>query len=454
LIHCHSDHDAGTFQKILEEGKIKVYTTPTIIESFLTKYSALTRIPAKTLMGMFDFHPVKINTQFNIHGGFFNFFYSVHSIPTMGFYFLYRDKTFLYSSDHLADPEKLKYLHEQGIMSKDRLDFFLTKPWEMDIIYHEAGIPPLHTPIDFLNSLGKKVQKKITVYHIAEKDFPKNTDLTLAKFGIGETVTPVIKKHKFEEAYEILDVFDRIDLFRDLPFDKSKYLLLNVVIEEFTRGDYIIKKNTEGDKFYVIVSGNVSIGGVENIQDKVYGTYEYFGEASLVLGTPRGADVIAATNVTAYSLKKQAFLRLIHDTKVEDQIKKIARIRTGETWNVIKANKYFMNLSSSQITQLEMMLTHDEVGKGTTLIHSGEKNDAVFLLIEGCVEQYSGKRNKNACQPGELLGDILSMKEDLPGNFTYKAKSAARLYRIKKGDFLTFLEDNPGVFLEMLFEDR
>ncbi len=454
LTHCHSDHDAGTFQKILEEGKIKLYTTPTIMESFLRKYSALTRIPAKTLMTMCDFRPIKINTQMNIHGGFFNFFYSVHSIPTIGFYFLYRDKTFLYSSDHLADPEKLQYLHDQGIMSRDRLDFFLGKPWEMDIIYHEAGIPPLHTPIEFLNSLPEKIQKKITCYHIAQKDFPDKTNLTLAKFGIGETLTPEIEKHRFEDAYEILDVFDRIDLFRDLPFDKSKYLLLNVKVEEFGRGDSIIKKDTEGDKFYVIVSGNVSIGGIENVQDKVYGTYEYFGEASLVLGTLRGADVKAETNVTAYSLDKQAFLRLIHDTPVEVQIRKIARIRTGETWTVIKANRFFNKLSSSQITQLEMLLTPRTIRKGETLVRPGDEIREVYLLIEGGIQKKWQGNNEEIREPGELLGDVFSMKENLPSQHKYKAKTDSRVYRMEKKEFLKFLDVNPGVLIEMIFNER
>ena len=31
LTHCHADHDAGTFQKILQERKVTVLTTPTIM---------------------------------------------------------------------------------------------------------------------------------------------------------------------------------------------------------------------------------------------------------------------------------------------------------------------------------------------------------------------------------------------------------------------------------------
>ena len=42
LTHCHADHDAGTLQKIMQEGQVNLYTTATIFESFLRKASALT----------------------------------------------------------------------------------------------------------------------------------------------------------------------------------------------------------------------------------------------------------------------------------------------------------------------------------------------------------------------------------------------------------------------------
>ena len=454
LTHCHADHDAGTFQKILEETKIAVYTTPTVMQSFLTKYSTLTRIPASTLMTMFNFRPVKMNVQYNIHGGLFNFYYSVHSIPTMGFYFLYRDKTFLYSSDHMSDPAVLQELHSRGVIPKERLDFLLSVPWEMDIIYHEAGIPPLHTPVSYLNSLPTEIQKKITVYHIAENDFPKETSLTLAKFGIGNTVYPDFEKHEFEDAFHILDVFSRIELFGDLPFKKSKYLLLNVKTEHFSRGDSIIRKNTPGDKFYVIVTGNVSISGVQDITEKVYGSYEYFGEASLVLGVPRGADVVAATSVTAYSLEKQAFLRLIQDTTIEDNIRRIAKMRTGESWTVIKSNRFFRNLSSAQITGLELILSPVTFEKTQILLAPGRQPEYIYLFIDGKISRRVGDGKPEYVKQGSILGDILAIREREPVRHEYRVEKPSRLYQMKVEDFMHFLDENPGVYMEVLFEGR
>ncbi|MBU1077912.1 MAG: cAMP/cGMP-dependent 3',5'-cyclic-AMP/GMP phosphodiesterase [Spirochaetes bacterium] len=454
LTHCHADHDSGTFQKILEETKITIYSTPTVMQSFLTKYSALTRIPAKTLMNMFQFFPVKMNGQYNIHGAIFTFFYSLHSIPTMGFHISCRDKTFLYSSDHLNEPTIIKQMYEKGFLEKERMEFLLNFPWDFDIIYHEAGIPPLHTPVSFLNSLPKDIQKKVTVYHIAEKDFPEKTSLKLAKFGIGETLYPDIKKHKNEEAFRILDVFSRIDIFKDLPFERIKDLLLVIEEVEFKKGEYIIKKNTKGDNFYVIVSGNVSIGGVQDIEDKVYGTFEYFGEASLLSDTPRAADVIAATNVKAYSIEKQSFLRVIKGTVVESNIRRIAHVRNGVTWNVIKSNRFFKNLSSSQITQLESYLKPMEIKKGEYLIKEGERITDPYILIEGKVQTIKGSKKMHSCKSGDIIGDFLSLKEKKPSEMSFQAQSDSKVYKLKEENVRSFLDQNPGVLMEMMFERK
>jgi metal-dependent hydrolase (beta-lactamase superfamily II) len=44
ISHCHADHDAGTFHKILDDRRVEIITTRTIMNSFLRKYSAMSGI--------------------------------------------------------------------------------------------------------------------------------------------------------------------------------------------------------------------------------------------------------------------------------------------------------------------------------------------------------------------------------------------------------------------------
>lgn len=44
-----------------------------------------------------------------------------------------------------------------GVMSKARKDALLEGGWNSTIILHEAGKPPLHTPVKMLETLPKDV---------------------------------------------------------------------------------------------------------------------------------------------------------------------------------------------------------------------------------------------------------------------------------------------------------
>src|SRR5262249_42725950 len=99
LTHCHADHDAGVFQKLLEGARVNLYTTPTILGSFMRKYVALTGEPEEQLRRLFVFRPITIGAPLHIHGGEFRFFYTLHSIPTIGFECYFGGKSFVYSAD-------------------------------------------------------------------------------------------------------------------------------------------------------------------------------------------------------------------------------------------------------------------------------------------------------------------------------------------------------------------
>ena len=248
LTHCHADHDAGTFQKILEESNITIHSTETVLNSFLTKYASLTKISRESLVKLFNFKPIIIAKPFFIEGGKFVFHYSLHSIPTLGFSLYYREKSFFYSSDHLNHKETLNLMNQSNIFSKNRYDFLSNPPWDFDIIYHEAGIPPLHTPVSSLASLPEEVQKKITVYHISHKDFPTESKLNLAKFGIENTVYPDIKEQKENHSIKILDALNHVDLFERFKIHKAREFLMIANVETFKRGEYIFEKDTVADK--------------------------------------------------------------------------------------------------------------------------------------------------------------------------------------------------------------
>ncbi len=451
LTHCHADHDAGTFQKILEEHKVTVYTTETVMHSFLKKYSALSDMPSSYLMRLFNFHPVKIGIPTFIHGGRFDIFYTLHSIPTIGFKMNFQDQSFVYSSDHNNDPAIHRELHEKGIIGRGRYEELTRFPWDSKVIYHESGIAPLHTPISILNALPKKVRKRIVVYHIAKKDFPVKTDLTLARFGIENTLYFKTAPPRFETAYQILGILKNLDFFEDLPIAKAQEFMDIVEEERYRKGQVIIKKGTPGDKFYIIYSGNVSVdsGGLE--QKKIYGTYDYFGEVALVTDQTRAADVMAETDLVVYTIAREKFQNFIIGTEFEKTLNRLARIRNSETWNLLSTSTFFQHCTSSQKTWLESIFIPMEMPEPGTLIREGEPVSHIYILRKGSVEVSRSGRRVAVLSRGDFIGSVQRLTQDEPDDYTFANREPVSVYGMKSEDIRAFMDKNPGLLMKLVY---
>ena len=456
LTHCHADHDAGTFQKILEEGKITIYTTETVIHSFIRKYNALTRIPKKELFSLFDFVPVVIGKNYIINGAIFRFNYALHSIPSLSFESQFQDQSFVYSSDHLNEPEKFTELLDKGVLTETRYRDLNDFPWHYDIIYHEAGIPPLHTRIDYLNTLTEETQKKITVYHIAKKDMPADTKMRLATFGIENTLYPPVKPPRHEVAYRILDVLSNVDIFKDFPIAKSKEFLSIVEEENFERGEKIIEKDTPGDKFFIIVAGNVRVEGMEqeSVKDdsisKQYGTYEYFGEASLILEQPRSADVVASTNVRALTIEKTKFLNFIRGSELLEKFKRLNDIRRTGTWETLSHSRFLQGITAAQKTQLELIMEQRTYPAGTRILMKGEICYEAFIVKRGEVNVVVDGEVIETLGWGDFCGEIYQIQKEAPSSFDFIAVSEIEVYRISRENLVDYIQENPGVYMRLL----
>lgn len=454
LTHTHADHDAGTFQKILLDTKITIYTTQTIMGSWLDKYSRITGMPKKDILALFNFLPIKIGESLNIHGAWFSFNYRLHSVPTIGFRTYYKDRSMVYTSDHLNSPDIFQKLLDENVISKSRYDELMDFPWESDIIYHEAGVPPLHTPIDYLASLPEDLRKKTTVYHIARKDVPDVKYLKRAEFGIANTISEDIPRSAYEEAYWVIDALTRIDLFEHFSIGQTKELLSVITKETITKGSQIVKRGEIGKSFYIIICGTCYLSNDRKEIVKRFGAYQYFGEVSLLMGTPRTADIYAETDVDVLKLSRAAFINLIRGTVIEKRLKYIALNRDEESWATLAASTMFPLLTNTQKTDLEMLLEHKEIEEDSQVVISGKKCDYLYLFGSGvgiCSNPQNGASAE--LKKGDFLGDYKAICQGKPSSLDCSVTKGSTVFRIKTEVFLKFLKSNPGVYLRFLHED-
>ena len=187
ITHCHADHDAGAFQRVLLGRRILVIKTPTIYESFITKYSALSLLSPNILKRSHRYKQAIIGLPLQLLGATFHFFYTLHTIPCVGFRVEWRNKSIVFSADHLNDPKTINMLIEKGIMSKARGEALNNMPLQdTNLLLHETGVPPIHTPVAVLEALPERVKAHMYVVHTSA--LKPNCSLKIAPTGTAGTI--------------------------------------------------------------------------------------------------------------------------------------------------------------------------------------------------------------------------------------------------------------------------
>lgn len=459
LTHCHADHDSGTFQKVLEEGRIVVYTTPTIVGSFLRKYSALSGLDEDFLRRTFIYRPVKVGSSVRVHGGELRFFYTLHSIPTVGFEVYYGGKSLVFSADTCYDPPRIEDMVKAGTITRERADALIRFPWHHTVVLHEAGVPPLHTPTTVLAALPPDVKKRLYLLHIANKDLQAAVDnkvlpadhmLKVAPVGVENTIRIPVDPPRHADAIALLDVFVGLDLFRGFSLARAREILQVARSREYQAGQRIIAQNSPGDAFYVIMSGVASVQR-EGKELKRYQAGDYFGETALILSQARNADVFAHTDCVLVEIDRYDFMYLLRGTDIAERLVRLARMREERSWELFGSNSALQTLTSAQKTQLQSYLEVVEVKADDRLWSAGKPAEEAFLVDHGRVvlEGYGGMALAPYGQ-GAFLGEIDALVSRKPTTGGARVVEGGRVFRIRRGDLLRWFEENPGVYLGFL----
>lgn len=448
LTHCHADHDSGILQKLLEEKKINLHTTDTVLESFVRKYQALTGLNYKTFLSLFHFHPVTLQVPIRINGGEFRFFYTLHSVPTIGFEVYYQGKSFVYSSDSLYDQQTFRKLFKKGDINRYRMIELANFPWHHSVIFHEAGIPPLHTPMANLVKLPDSVKKRIYLIHVSDSTIPEGSNLHKAPDGRNKSIEIPVTSPQSNEALEHLSVLNHIDLFSGLPIDKAREFLTLVKMENFKKGDLLIKQNTVGDRFFMIVSGKAYVERDGKVF-KYYTTNDYIGETSMILNLPRNANVIAETDIKALVMDKYDFLYFIRGSEISRHMKVIAQNREYNTWALFDETPLLAQLSPTQRTQLQGIMSRVRYESGDIIATQGTTRENFMLVDSGKVVIKRFEKKVANSFRGSFLSKIYAIPRRGIHRFTYSATKNTVVYLIDVMEFYRFLEKNPGVFLTL-----
>ena len=118
------------------------------------------------------------------------------------------------------------------------------------------------------------------------------------------------KRERYENSLKNVHILSTIDAY------ELGQVCDAVKSEKAEKGDYIIKQNEIGDKFYILDEGECYACKVFNEGEKEqvvkeYKSGDYFGELALLRDEPRAASVVAKTKCKLITLDRLAFKRLL-----------------------------------------------------------------------------------------------------------------------------------------------
>jgi putative ABC transport system ATP-binding protein len=127
----------------------------------------------------------------------------------------------------------------------------------------------------------------------------------------------IISNVDIDEAVDLCEYLRGCPAFADLPPDVLARVADQMEPKTYPAGRPVVVQGDEGDKFYVIRSGEADVfihDGAVSRHVRTLGPGDFFGEAALLLDQPRSATVAARTELVVFALGKDHFRAAVAST--------------------------------------------------------------------------------------------------------------------------------------------
>ena len=110
----------------------------------------------------------------------------------------------------------------------------------------------------------------------------------------------------------------RVGLLATLPGETLGRLAARMEREEIPAGAGVVAEGEGGERFYVVLSGMLTVSQASRGAQRVLRPGDYFGEVALAMNVPRTASVRALTPVTVASCDRETFDEFVRPLFADD----------------------------------------------------------------------------------------------------------------------------------------
>jgi CRP-like cAMP-binding protein len=427
LTHVHADHDGGLVEKLVSGSQTRVIASDPVFRAFVEKVRLVTghdfeREQLVTHIAANPGNPVRIE----VAGDFalLETRWNLHPIPTNGFKLTFGGRTFGYSGDTQYDPAMLEDLRRRGKLPethfRDLMYFFWTPEGEpvVDLLYHEAGIPPIHTDKEALRALPDTITSRMSLVHIADEDVPRGFAPGKPRLFATEVLLPPTPRSRRRV---LLEMMRAVAYLYDIPSDTLETLLHGAEIVTYVPDEVIIRKGPvapgEPMPFQIIADGRVSVRDGRRVITTL-GKADTFGEWGISHQRGfRAADVVADRPSQAIRLGEQQYHWLVgKHSVIQERVSKIRsvlpRLQVAQEHARLKAARepgarsLIEHMTSSQLSAFAIFSVLRNFKQGQHIIVEGDEADGFYILLSGHLAVATEGRFIGELSEGDVFGEL------------------------------------------------
>jgi CRP-like cAMP-binding protein len=428
LTHIHADHDGGLLEKLLSGDRTTVIASDAVFHAFVEK--------ARLLTGH-DFEREGLVTPLSVNPGapvtielggervLVETRWNLHPIPANGFKVSFQGKTFGYSGDTQYEPDLLRRLRAQGTLTRAQYEHLMYFFWTpdgrptVDLLYHEAGLPPIHTPTQTLLALPDSVKARTFLVHIADKDVPEGC--VPAKPALFATHALLPPSESLRER-TLLGTLRRVTYLYDVPPDTLRELLEEGDVCEYARDGIVIPKGPVGPDqllhFYVVTDGALAVRDGRRLITTLRKA-DSFGEWGISHQRGiRAADVVAVRDSECLRFSEVQYWWLVQRHPViQERIGKIrnllprlevARARAQEQpgGDLPTGLSVIATMTTSQLSAVALFGEVRAFRWGQPIVLEGDEADGLYILLSGHLRASVRGEPVGELSEGEIFGEI------------------------------------------------
>ncbi|HXJ78832.1 MAG TPA: cyclic nucleotide-binding domain-containing protein [Candidatus Methylomirabilis sp.] len=426
LTHVHSDHDGGLIEKLLSGSRTTVIAADPVFRAFTEKARLVTGhdFAREGLVEHIRANP-GTRVRVPVAGEFAEITtrWNLHPIPTTGFKVSFAGRTFGYSGDTQYEPALLESLRKSGRLSPGHFDDLMYFLWTkdgrptVDFLYHEAGIPPIHTDKERLRILPEAVTSRTSLVHIADRDVPDGFVPGKPRLFETRALVPLTAR---SQARLLLDTMRLVAYLYDVPDETLETLLRAGDVVKHPADTVIVHKGPVGANeplhFHIVTDGRV------NVRDgrRVIATLakaDTFGEWGISHQRGfRAADVVAEHPSQTIQLGEESYRWLVAKHPIiQDRLSTIrtllprlqlaqgrARLKSGTQPG---GHSVIEGMSTSQLSSLAIFSTVHTFKHGQPVMVRADEVDGFYVLLSGHLVVGLNGRIVSELSEGDIFGE-------------------------------------------------